>query len=245
MKNWQALLLIVVAYIAMHVASILMQIPFALYFMKDTTLSDLDIQFHTVAWSLFTANLIAAIVFYILIRRRKNFFKVFRGKTASFGMTILWGIIGFILALVGQMVAGMIEMVAFGIEPGSDNTNLLGEIAQTAPIIIISIVLFAPLLEEIVFRRAIFGGIYTKTNFFIAAIISAFLFAIVHGELEHTLVYMGPAFAFSFIYYKTNRILAPIIGHLLMNAFVVIVQLNQDKIEEWQNLQQSLIMFFQ
>lgn len=244
MKNWQVLLLILVAYIAMHVASIFAQIPFALFFMKNESLSNMDIQFHSAAWSLFSTNLLAAIAFYFLIRKRKNFFKVFKGKPASIGMTVLWGFIGFILALVGQMIAGLIEMVAFGTEPGSDNTNLLSEIAQTAPIIIISIVIFAPLLEEIVFRRAIFGGIYTKTNFIIAAVISALLFSVVHGELEHILVYMAPAFAFSFIYYKTNRILAPIIGHLLMNGFVVLVQLNQDKIEEWEKMYQSFITFF-
>lgn len=244
MKNWQALLLIIVAYIAMHIASIFLQIPLILYFMKDTSLSAMEIKYHAAAWSLFTTNLLAAIVFYFIIRRRKKFFQVFKGKTASIGMTMVWGFIGFILALVGQMVAGAIEMIAFGTEPGSDNTNLLSEIAQTAPIIIISIVIFAPLLEEIVFRRAIFGSIYTKTNFIIATLISAFLFSIVHGEVEHILVYMAPAFAFSFVYYKTNRILAPIMGHLLMNGFVVIIQLNLEKIEELQNLKQSFIMFF-
>lgn len=244
MKNWQVLLLIIVAYIAMHVASIFAQFPFTFYFMQDTSLSDMDIKYHAAAWSLFSTNLLAAIVFYFLIRKRKNFFKVFKGKTASLGKTVLWGVIGFVLALVGQMLAGMIEMIAFGTEPGSDNTNLLSEIAQTAPIIIFSIVIFAPLLEEIVFRRAIFGGIYTKTNFIIAAVISAFLFSIVHGELEHVLVYMAPAFAFSFVYYKTNRILAPILGHLMMNGFVVLVQLNIEKIEEWEKMYQSFIHFF-
>ena len=47
-------------------------------------------------------------------------------------------------------------------------------------------------MEEIVFRRVLFGGIYTKSNFWVAAILSGFIFAVVHGELEHTLIYMAP-----------------------------------------------------
>ena len=91
---------------------------------------------------------------------------------------------------------------------------MLSDIAKVSPIIIISIVLFAPLLEEIIFRRVLFGGLYQKTNFIIAALISAVIFAAVHGELQHLLIYMAPALVFSYIYYRTKRLLAPIIAHL-------------------------------
>lgn len=228
----------------MQIGSIFVVIPFTQYFLGDTTLTEQEAKYHAVSWSLFTVNLLAAIVFYLLIYRKKNFFKVFDGKPATIGMTIVWGIISFFLALFGQMVAGMIEMALFGIQPGSDNTAFLSEIAKVSPIIIISIVIFAPLLEEMIFRRVLFGGLYRKTNFFIAAFISALVFAVVHNEIEHTLIYMAPALVFSFVYYKTKRLLAPIIGHLMMNGFVVIVQLNQDKIMELRKLQQSIITFF-
>ena len=89
------------------------------------------------------------------------------------------------------MLAGTIES-CIGIEPGSDNTAILSDIAKVSPIIIISIVLFAPFLEEIIFRRVIFGGVYQKTNFWIAAIVSALVFAAVHNEFEHLLIYMVP-----------------------------------------------------
>lgn len=244
LKNWKTYLYLVLAYVAMQIGSVFLAQAFIQYFNGDASLTLQEAKYHGFAWSLFLSNSLAVIVFYLLIFRKKNFFQVFKGKPASLGTTILWGTIGFFLALFGQMFAGMIEM-AIGIEPGSENTALLSDIAKVSPIIIISMVIFAPILEEMIFRRVLFGGIYQKTNFIIAALVSALIFAAVHGELQHMLIYTAPALVFSFIYYKTKRLLAPIIAHLLMNGFVVIVQLNFEKIEEFQKLQQSFITLFQ
>jgi uncharacterized protein len=104
-------------------------------------------------------------------------------------------------------------------------------------------VIFAPLLEEIVFRRVIFGGLYQKTNFIIAALISGLIFAAVHGELQHLLIYLAPGLVFSFVYYKTKRLITPMISHLLMNGLVVTIQLNYEKLEQLQNMHQSFITF--
>lgn len=262
MKNWKLYLYLVLTYIVMHISSIFVSEAFFGHFAKDIPLSVKETPFaeltntedrammqeasyHSAAWSLFITNLAAAIVFYLLIFRKKNFFKIFKGEPAPLRQTIVWGVLAFFMALIGQMLAGMIEGALFGIEAGSDNTAMLSNIAKTAPIIIVSMVIFAPLLEEMIFRRVLFGGLYTKTNFWIAAVVSALIFAVVHNELEHTLIYMAPALVFSFVYYKTKRLLAPIIGHLLMNGFVVIIQLNYDKIMELQKLKQALIAFFQ
>ena len=104
--------------------------------------------------------------------------------------------------------------------------------------------LFAPILEEIIFRRVIFGGLYQKTNFIIAALISGLIFAAVHGEFEHLLIYIAPGLVFSYIYYQTKRLLTPIIAHLLMNGFVIIIQLNYDKLEKLQKYETSIHCIF-
>ena len=124
--------------------------------------------------------------------------------------------------------------------PGSENTALLSDTAKVAPIVIVSIVIFAPLLEEIVFRRVLFGGIYTKSNFWVAAILSGIIFAVVHGELEHTLIYMAPGMVFAFLYYHTKSIWTPMIAHFLMNGFVMIIQLNAEKLEQTIQHEESL-----
>jgi membrane protease YdiL (CAAX protease family) len=218
------------------------------YMKSKPGLQELQATYHGFAWSLFIVNTIAAIIFLVLIARNKKFMQVFKGKKASIGSIILWGVIGFFLAMGGQMLAASIESM-FGVTPGSDNTALLTDIAKTSPIVIISMVLFAPLLEELVFRRVIFGGIYMKTNFWIATLVSAVVFAAVHNELEHLLIYTMPALVFAYLYYRTKSILTPMIAHGLMNGFVVVVQLNYDKlqryIEEMEKVKQAVIIFIQ
>lgn len=229
----------------MQIGSVLLLSPLIQFFNGNESLTLQDAKFHAAAWALFSTNLVAAIIFALLILPNKKFMKVFKGQPASIGNTVLWGFIGFLLALFGQMAAGMIESALFGIEAGSENTAFLSDIAKVSPIIIVSMVIFAPLLEEILFRRVLFGGLYQKTNFIVAALVSAIVFAAVHGELEHLLIYMAPAIVFSYTYYRTKRLLAPMISHLLMNGFVVIIQLNYDKIMELQkDLAPTIISFF-
>lgn len=245
MKNWKTYLYLILTYIAMHTGSVLLVKPLIQYFSGNEALTLQEAKYHAAAWSLFLTNVIAAIVFALIILPKKTFMQPFKGKAATIGNTILWGVLGFFLALFGQMAAGMIEGALFGVEAGSANTALLSDIAKVSPIIIVSMVIFAPLLEEIIFRRVLFGGLYQKTNFILAAILSAVVFAAVHGELEHLLIYAAPALVFSYTYYKTKRLLAPMISHFLMNGFVVIIQLNYDKIMELQkNLAPTIISFF-
>ncbi len=248
MKNWKLYIYFVLVYIAMQVSSIYLAQFLIGYLNNKPTMEELDATYHGFAWSLFIVNTIAAIIFLVLIARNKKFMQVFKGKKASIGSIILWGVLGFFLAMGGQMLAASIESM-FGVTPGSDNTALLTDIAKTSPIVIISMVLFAPLLEELVFRRVIFGGIYMKTNFWIATLVSAVVFAAVHNELEHLLIYTMPALVFAYLYYRTKSILTPMIAHGLMNGFVVVVQLNYDKflkfIEEMENVKQAVIIFIQ
>jgi len=109
----------------------------------------------------------------------------------------------------------------FGIEPGSENTEQLLLIIEQIPLFNIVIIALGPFLEEIVFRKIIFGYFYQRSNALIAAIISACLFSIAHMELEHFLLYTGIGLVFAFLYFRTKRIIVPVMSHILMNAFVV------------------------
>ncbi|GAA3317463.1 hypothetical protein GCM10020331_016310 [Ectobacillus funiculus] len=77
-------------------------------------------------------------------------------------------ITGVFLAFFAQTIAGMIEMKVFGIEPGSENTEQLIEIAAATPWFILVTSVLAPVLEEIVFleKKFLFGTLYKRYNFF-------------------------------------------------------------------------------
>lgn len=148
--------------------------------------------------------------------------------------TIGWIFIGFFLAFFSQSIAGMIEMYVLGIKPGSENTARLMDIARTTPWFLIVISIIGPILEEIVFRKILFGTLYKKFNFFIAAIISSLVFAAIHFDFTHLLVYTAMGLVFAFLYVKTKRIIVPIAAHVAMNTLVAIAQVlvNNEQIQE-------------
>jgi uncharacterized protein len=143
---------------------------------------------------------------------------------ASAPVAFMWAIGGFFLALFAQAIAANIEFRFFGVEMGSENTRRIVEIIKLTPLLVIVTSIIGPILEEIIFRKIIFGSLYKKYNFFIAAIISSLLFAVVHMEFEHLLLYSAMGLTFAFLYIKTKRILVPIFAHVAMNTFVVVMQ---------------------
>ncbi|MGL4819208.1 MAG: lysostaphin resistance A-like protein [Bacilli bacterium] len=145
--------------------------------------------------------------------------------TLDLSEKILWVFGGFVLALVGQGIAGYIETQLFGIPAGSENTFMLMDIAKQFPLFIAVIVLIGPFLEEVVFRKVIFGTLYKRFNFFIAASISSLAFAVMHLDFTHLLIYFVMGFTFAFLYKQTKRIWVPVAAHMLMNGFVVLMQM--------------------
>ncbi|MCG3057195.1 CPBP family intramembrane metalloprotease, partial [Escherichia coli] len=75
-----------------------------------------------------------------------------------------------------QSVAAMIEMNLLGIEPGSENTEMILNLVKVTPLLIVVTSVIGPILEEIIFRKIIFGSLYRKYNFFISAFISSLIF---------------------------------------------------------------------
>ncbi|MFT8322844.1 MAG: type II CAAX endopeptidase family protein [Bacillus sp. (in: firmicutes)] len=186
-----------------------------------------------VIWLLFS---FAVTLIITLVLLRKEVTTPLRNEAANISTSIGWAIGGIFLSLFAQSMAGMVENL-FGINAGSENTARLMKIVEFSPIIIIVISIIGPILEEIVFRKIIFGALYKRLNFFLSALISSVIFAIAHSELVHILLYTSMGFTFAFLYVKTKRILIPIFAHVSMNTLVVIIQLNQEHLQKW--LEQS------
>lgn len=186
----------------------------------------------TSGWLIFLAMGIGFAIALIVVFRDKKFFDIWKGKKLGIGWAILWGLFGFLLLIIGQSLAALIEL-AIGIDPGSENTSNLVSIAEVVPAAIFAVVLFGPVMEELVFRRVIFGSMIQTTNFWIATAVSALVFAAVHLEFTHLLLYFTTGLILAFLYQKTKRILTPIIAHILLNGYVMLIQLNMDKINRF------------
>lgn len=244
MKTKKTPLYILLVYIALQLSSIIIIYPMKnvitmLY--PDATSS--EIKLTTMGWTSVLSFTIGFLIVLLLILRDKGFFnKVFKGTKSSVPSAILWGVFGFVFLLVGQSIAGAIEQ-ALGIKVGSENTNLNLLIAKNSPVFVLIIVFVGPFLEEVVFRRIIFGSLYQKMNFFIAAIISAIIFGAIHLEFEHLLIYATTGLILAFLYKKTKRLLTTIIAHVMLNGFITLIQLYAEPIQNWLNTVSQFIHF--
>ncbi len=162
---------------------------------------------------------------------------------SGLGKIIQWTVIGMFLAYFAQMIAALIELNIFAIDPVSENTAEIMNVIDQAPIFLIIPAVFAPILEELIFRKIIFGTLHTKMNFFWAAILSSLGFAVIHLDLTHLLVYTGMGLVFSYLYVKTKTIIVPILVHMGMNSITVLAQLliDVDELERLQNELSSII----
>ncbi|MFD1738220.1 CPBP family intramembrane glutamic endopeptidase [Bacillus salitolerans] len=192
-------------------------------------------------WMLFSF-LLALIIIILLIRKQPPLSRM--NQPSSIPVSIIWAFVGIILGLVSQAMAGYITQEVFGAEPGSENTEFLLELAKATPLFIVVTSILGPILEEIVFRKIIFGTLYQRFNFWIAALLSSAIFGIIHMDFVNILVYTATGLTFAYLYVKTKRILVPIFAHVSLNTFVVLVQLIfKDEIERYQQELETLQAF--
>jgi len=170
-------------------------------------------------WTVFSFFVTLLITLYYL----KGEMTVRNWNLRSLPFVLGWSVYGVLLALIAQRIAIMIETL-LGVDVGSKNTENILNLIHVAPIMIFVTSIIGPILEEVIFRKIIFGSLYKKTNFFLAALISSFIFSAAHMEFEHLLLYSAIGFTFSYLYVKTDRIVIPILAHTLMNTYVVMSQ---------------------
>ncbi len=173
-----------------------------------------------------------------LVKGEKNFYLGWWGK----GVLIMYGLI--ILSNI------LITFFTFGLETDnvSENEETINLIMNSGVgnLLLMGIVtvILAPIIEEIIFRKCLFG-IFKKNNV-LTIIFSALIFASIHvvpaclmiigsmanGEatfvdlyLEFICIisYLGQAFAISFVYYKTKQNVIPCMLIHFTNNFIAFI----------------------
>lgn len=181
-------------------------------------------------WLIFSFTLALVIILFLLRAEMKK--PALNDRSSSFSYSAVWAVIGVFLALFAQSLAANIERL-IGVEMGSENTQQILTIIESFPLAILVSSVIGPILEEIVFRKIIFGTLHKRFNFFLSALISSVIFALAHMEPHHILLYSAMGFTFAFLYVKTKHILVPIFAHVAMNTLVVVMQsVYKDEITE-------------
>jgi membrane protease YdiL (CAAX protease family) len=216
--------LVLIIYLAMQLSSIV-GIPLLLVIFNGAGINNRL----AVPWWLIISFSVGLILVLLVLRREMNTFD--RSKSVSpAGTSILWAIFGVFLAFFAQYAAAIVEHL-LGIKQSSENTKEILKIIETFPLSFIVTSIFGPILEEIVFRKVIFGALHKRLNFFLAALISSVIFALAHMEPQHIILYSAMGFTFAFLYTITNRITVSIFAHVVMNSVVLLQYFYHDDLE--------------
>lgn len=141
-------------------------------------------------------------------------------KKSDFNHDLQWIILGTIGAIVVQFGIGFLDQLVFHASTNSQNTIGLLLMVKEYPYYFLYVMIAAPIMEEIIFRRVFFANLIKPTNVYIAAIISAIIFAFMHQDTRF-LVYVAMGLWFAFIYYKSKNIYVSAGSHIIMNAIVL------------------------
>jgi membrane protease YdiL (CAAX protease family) len=83
-------------------------------------------------------------------------------------------------------------------------------------------VLIAPISEEVFFRLYVFRFIAAQAGYPAGLVVSSLMFALIHFNVSGLLIYLGIGCVLAWVYHRTGRIVAPIVGHATLNGIVLI-----------------------
>lgn len=236
-------LLIIIVFIAVQLAVLPISVVLAFTNpgMTETEMLDQVMPYQAIAFA------IGVIVVIAIGHIHKNKNRIERGRQSDIPVTIAWIVGGVFIAFISQWIAGLLNVYVLGNPLESENTSGIIEMIESAPIMILVVAMLGPILEEYVFRRAIFAEIYEKIpgskiiGFLIAGLLSGLVFAVAHWDFTHILIYVAMAYTFSFLYVISGRLIVPILVHIFMNGVVVLIQvIFKDYIEQLDEVQKGL-----
>ncbi|GAA0179224.1 hypothetical protein SH2C18_21310 [Clostridium sediminicola] len=88
---------------------------------------------------------------------------------------------------------------------------------------ILGIIVFAPILEEILFRGMIFNRMREDMNVVLAAILQAIIFGMMHGNMLQFFYTFALALIMAYVYVKTDSLWMSILVHITYNLFGVAI----------------------
>lgn len=147
---------------------------------------------------------------------------VFRALTKRDLITILYGVAALIVVRIatGLMLVAthQTKHVQSGFEHFDVSSKIPGVTALAISLTVLTAVVVAPLVEEMVFRGLLFGALATRAGVFASAIVVALIFGAVHGDLVlfPTLAALG--FISALAYAASGNLWTSVTLHALNNA---------------------------
>ncbi len=178
----------------------------------------------TINFSQFLVSIIFIVIAAIVLKDILKFdFQEFKDNYRKY---LIYIVVGFVAILVASVVVFSIYEY-FEISTPNANQDFLEYALNSNSYVLslISVVLFVPFIEEIIFRKFFNGMLEKSFNFprLLTMFVSAIFFAAVHQFNINFFQYLPLALIISYSYYKSdNNIWVPVGIHLLNNGFSLI-----------------------
>jgi membrane protease YdiL (CAAX protease family) len=165
------------------------------------------------------------VLVFLLLRKTKSHWRAAFGPIGQpwFRLWLepaLFGV-GFILPAFGLHYISQTVLTQLGHEPVVQQAVqmvMATEHPVEVGLQIISVVIMAPIAEELLFRGILFNTIKHAGYPLAGMFASAALFALVHGSMALMLPLFVMGFALAWVYEKSGSIIAPIVMHATFNA---------------------------
>jgi len=85
------------------------------------------------------------------------------------------------------------------------------------------VIALGPIMEEIAYRKIIFGLLNRRFHFWVGAIISSAIFAVAHFSIDRVLGYFAVGLIFCYVYKKSESIVPTMLAHASLNYISVLM----------------------
>ena len=131
---------------------------------------------------------------------------------------------GFAMLFIA-IIAGGLVLRYIGVNDISNNESIIRSMfipeIWASVALFIGIVIAPPIVEELIFRKVLYGFVDRKFGYMIAIIISSLVFALLHiqGDYIQLIVYFPLGLVLGYVYYKSNHNIWVVIGVHMLNNF--------------------------
>ena len=184
-------------------------------------------------WCNLSYNIIMLIIIFLIYR--KDTIKDFKNYFKNFGQNFETSFKYYIAGL-GIMIVSNLVIAFFFKGASANNEEAVRNLISLYPVyMLFSVAIYAPFVEENIFRKSIKNIIVTNKNSkwakYLYIFVSGFVFALLHivgmanGLIDYLYVipYLALGIAFAALYYKSDNIFSSIIVHALHNTVAVLL----------------------
>ncbi|MFZ5969045.1 MAG: CPBP family intramembrane glutamic endopeptidase [Bacillota bacterium] len=164
----------------------------------------------------------SGVVVYILYRRvRRKSLEHIKLPTET-----AWKHIAFATLLITGYVffpGNAIHYLLKDIEVSEFLMEAIDELAQSNVVLFLSLIIVAPIYEEVVYRWIIQDGLAKRYNIVFSIIFSSLLFSLMHMNIHQSVNTFFLGMVLGFIYWKSGSLLAAVFAHALNNLYALTV----------------------